>query len=57
MNPLELAGARPEPAFTVTFDDRELQAFFPQHFGSGSDVAQRFVLAHLAPDGDPVLDI
>ncbi|MGW2503951.1 (2Fe-2S)-binding protein [Streptomyces sp. NPDC001588] len=26
MNPLELAGARPEPAFTVTFDDRELQA-------------------------------
>ncbi|MET8786212.1 (2Fe-2S)-binding protein [Streptomyces sp. NPDC004589] len=26
MNPLELAGARPEPAFTVTFDDRELPA-------------------------------
>ncbi|MGW2556803.1 (2Fe-2S)-binding protein [Streptomyces sp. NPDC001635] len=26
MNPLELAGARPEPAFTVTFDDRELRA-------------------------------
>ena len=26
MNPLELAGARPGPAFTVTFDGREIEA-------------------------------